>query len=63
VLNKNVGIYEAHTLFRLGVSRCRTRVVSNTYTDTYNYIKLRDFVKLLAVSAFVSCVCVSIRAS
>ena len=46
--------YEVRTLFGSGVSRCRTFVVSDT--DTYNYIGLCDFLKLLAVSAYL-CLC------
>jgi len=48
-------IYEAQTLFGLGVSD----------TNIYNYTKLCDFIKLLAVSA-CQCMCrvrVHIRAS
>jgi len=45
---KKVKCYEAQTPFRLGVSWCRTRVVSDT--DTYNNTELYDFFKLLTVS-------------
>jgi hypothetical protein len=39
---------QARTLLGLDVSKCRTRVVSDT--NTYNYVVLCDFLKLLAVS-------------
>jgi hypothetical protein len=44
--------YEARTLLGLDVSRCRTRVrVGHRHnTDTYNYIELCHFFKLLSVS-------------
>jgi len=45
--------YEAQTHLRLGVSRCRTRVVFDTDTTPtlVNYTELCDLLKLLAVSA------------
>jgi hypothetical protein len=54
--------YEARTFFGLGVSRCRTRVrVGYRHvTDTYNYIELCHFFKLLSVSTCpcrVQCLC------
>jgi len=53
--------YEARTLLGLGVSRCQTRVVSDT--DTCNYTELCNFFKLLVVLA-CRCPCrVRIRAS
>jgi len=39
-------IYKTQTLFELNVLRCRIRILN---TDAYNYIKLYDFLKLLAV--------------
>jgi len=54
----SVVTYEARTLLRLGVSRCRTRVLSDI--DICNYIELCDFFKLLAVLACqcrVRCLC------
>ena len=45
--------YEARTILRLAVSRCRTRVVSDT-TPTHNYTELCDFLKFLVVSV---CLC------
>jgi len=51
-------LYEARTLLGLGVSRCRTCVVSDT--DTCNYTELCNFFKLLAVSACQCPVSVSV---
>lgn len=45
--------YEAQTLLGLDMFQCRTRFVSDT--DTYSYTELCNFPKLLAVSAYVSC--------
>jgi len=47
--------YEARTLLGLGVSWCRTRVLSDI--DTCNYTELCDFFQI------INCVSVRIRAS
>jgi hypothetical protein len=49
--------YDAWTLLGLGISWCRTCVVSNTdTTPTHNYTELCDFLKLLALSVY-QCLC------
>lgn len=46
----------AQTLLGLDVSRCRTRVTSETNTiPAHNFTELCDFIKLFAVSVSVSC--------
>jgi len=46
-------VYEAQTLLRLDVSLCQTRVdVRHRHNnDTYDYIELCHFLKLLSVSS------------
>ena len=55
-----VMISVARTLLIEGVSRCPTRVVSNT--DTCNYIELCCFLKILSVSTGL-CLCFIDRCS
>jgi len=42
--------YEARTLLGLGVSRCWTCISVRHRHDTYDYIELCDFIKLLSVT-------------
>ena len=55
-MNTLIKTYETRTLLGLGVSRCWTRVVSDT--DTYNYTELYNFFQIIScvgMSVSVSC--------